>query len=109
MNNAFSAVGHLPKVMGKPFWEKGIETWDIINHVGLRSQYVASLLAAQHMGPRKQGLIINLSSLGGLSYIFDVAYGVGKVLPVSALLCAPSWTPPPPPPPCLEMQRSTDG
>ena len=31
------------------------------------------------MVPRKQGLIVNVSSVGGLSYLFNVAYGVGKV------------------------------
>ena len=30
------------------------------------------------MVPRKQGLIINISSFGGMTYIFNVAYGVGK-------------------------------
>lgn len=78
VNNAFSAVSHLPKSMGKPFWEKGPEMWDIVNGVGLRSHYVASVLAARHMSPARKGLIINLSSFGGLNYIFDVAYGIGK-------------------------------
>ena len=31
------------------------------------------------MVPRKQGLIINISSFGGVRYLFNVAYGVGKV------------------------------
>ena len=30
------------------------------------------------MVPRKQGLIVNISSMGGQSYLFNVAYGVGK-------------------------------
>ena len=30
------------------------------------------------MVPRNQGLIINISSVGGLEYLFNVAYGVGK-------------------------------
>jgi dehydrogenase/reductase SDR family protein 1 len=30
------------------------------------------------MVPRKQGLIVNISSPGGQSYLFNVAYGVGK-------------------------------
>ena len=30
------------------------------------------------MVPRKQGLIVNITSLGGQSYLFNVAYGVGK-------------------------------
>ncbi len=31
------------------------------------------------MVPRKQGLIINISSIGGLQYTFNVCYGIGKV------------------------------
>jgi len=30
------------------------------------------------MAPAKQGLIINISSIGGLRYMFNVPYGVGK-------------------------------
>lgn len=30
------------------------------------------------MVPRKQGLIVNISSYGGQTYLFNVAYGVGK-------------------------------
>ena len=30
------------------------------------------------MAQRKQGLIVNISSLGGMQYIFNVPYGVGK-------------------------------
>ena len=30
------------------------------------------------MVPRKNGLIVNISSGGGLIYLFNVAYGVGK-------------------------------
>ena len=31
------------------------------------------------MVPRKQGLIVNISSIGGVRYLFNVAYGIGKV------------------------------
>jgi len=30
------------------------------------------------MVPRKKGLIINISSPGGMRYLFNVPYGVGK-------------------------------
>ena len=30
------------------------------------------------MTPRKSGLIINVSSIGGLKYLFNAAYGIGK-------------------------------
>jgi len=78
VNNAFSAVSWLPKHMGKPFWDKGIDAWDQVNHVGLRSHYVASVYAAQHMTKAKRGLIVNVGSMGGNNYIFDVSYGIGK-------------------------------
>lgn len=30
------------------------------------------------MAKRKRGLIVQISSIGGLQYLFNVAYGVGK-------------------------------
>jgi dehydrogenase/reductase SDR family protein 1 len=30
------------------------------------------------MVPRRQGLIVTVSSAGGMRYLFNVAYGVGK-------------------------------
>ncbi len=30
------------------------------------------------MAKRKSGLIVNISSFGGLQYLFNVCYGVGK-------------------------------
>ncbi|CAH3167904.1 unnamed protein product [Porites lobata] len=52
--------------------------WDQMNNVGLRSNYIAAWHAAKVMVPAKQGLIVNVSSPGGLRYLFNVAYGVGK-------------------------------
>ena len=51
---------------------------DDINNVGLRNHYICSVYASRLMVPRKQGLIVNISSFGGQTYIFNVAYGVGK-------------------------------
>ena len=65
---------------------------------------MAAWHAAKMMVPAKQGLIVNVSSAGGLRYLFNVAYGVGK----AAVSTPPSLTtfppplpslPPPPPPP----------
>lgn len=78
VNNAFAAAGRLPTLLGKAFWEKPVSVWDLVNNVGLRSHYVASVYAARHMSKAKAGLIVNVGSFGGLDYIFDVAYGVGK-------------------------------
>ena len=49
-----------------------------MNRVGLRANYIASVYAARLMVPRGSGLIANISSAGGLTYLFNTAYGVGK-------------------------------
>jgi len=43
-----------------------------------RNHYICSVLAARIMVPRKQGLIVNISSIGGLTFLFNVPYGIGK-------------------------------
>ncbi|XP_013381817.1 dehydrogenase/reductase SDR family member 1 [Lingula anatina] len=78
VNNAYSAVNAIGEVMGKPFWEQPTTMWDTVNNVGLRNHYICSVYASQIMVPRKEGLIVNISSAGGLSYLFNVAYGIGK-------------------------------
>lgn len=78
VNNVYSGVQALKNAYGKPFWDSEPDLWDACNNVGLRSHYVASVLAARIMIPRRQGLICTLSSWGGLSYIFGAAYGAGK-------------------------------
>jgi NAD(P)-dependent dehydrogenase (short-subunit alcohol dehydrogenase family) len=78
VNNVFSGVQTLRDCYGKPFWHHEPQLWDTVNNVGLRSHYVASVYAARLMSKNSQGLICTLSSWGGMSYIFGVAYGVGK-------------------------------
>jgi NAD(P)-dependent dehydrogenase (short-subunit alcohol dehydrogenase family) len=78
VNNAFGGVRSLIATNGKPFWESDINLWDACNQVGLRSHYIASHFAAKMMTQRKQGLIVTISSWGGLAPIFGVAYGTGK-------------------------------
>ncbi|GCB76967.1 hypothetical protein scyTo_0020531 [Scyliorhinus torazame] len=63
---------------GKKFWETPPLLWDDINNVGLRGHYICSVYAAQIMVEAKRGLIVIISSIGGLRYVFNVAYGVGK-------------------------------
>lgn len=75
VNNVFALPdGPLFKT---PFWEQPIGFWDTMHTVGLRSHYVASVLAAPLMLERR-GLIACISSFGGASYQVNVAYGVGK-------------------------------
>jgi len=82
VNNCYAAVTTL---LGKDsdksvdkFWEQDPLIWDKVNRIGLRANYVASVYAARLMVPRGDGIIVNMSSPGGLTYLFNTAYGVGK-------------------------------
>eukprot|EP00903_Cladosiphon_okamuranus_P018046 g16607.t1 len=82
VNNAF-ALGPGLQLKIK-FWKQGADAWDSLMTVGLRSHYMASCFAAPLMIKSardrggKPGLIACVSSFGGLTYTFNVAYGVGK-------------------------------
>ena len=78
VNNVFSGVTAIKDAYGKPFWKSEPGLWDAVNDVGLRSHYITSVYAARLMTQRRQGLICTLTSWGSVSYIFGVAYGVGK-------------------------------
>jgi len=79
VNNAYAGVNMIMENMGKSFWESNpFEVWDCINGVGLRNHYCCTAIASRIMTENKTGLIINVSSGGGLRYLFNVAYGVGK-------------------------------
>ena len=75
VNNAFAVPDG--KLVA-PFWELPIAQWDTLHTVGLRSHYVASVLAAPTMIAARAGLIVNVSSFGAKVYAVNVAYGVGK-------------------------------
>ena len=77
VNNVF-AVPEGNLFSRAPFWEQPIAFWDTMHAVGLRSHYVASVLAAPRLLESSRGLIANISSFGGASYQVNVAYGVGK-------------------------------
>jgi len=78
VNNAYKGVERLLAESVKGFWEVEPDIFDEINDVGLRNHYYCAVYAARLMVPRKQGLIVFISSPGGLRYLFNVAYGVGK-------------------------------
>jgi len=79
VNNAYAGVNMIFTSTGKKFWETDpIATWDCINGVGLRGHYHCTSLASRLMVENKQGLIVNISSPGGLKYTFNIAYGIGK-------------------------------
>lgn len=79
VNSAFKGGNTIFDNTDKKFWETDpVKTWDDINNVGLRNNYFCTVYASRLMVPRKQGLIVNITSLGGLQYAFNVAYGIGK-------------------------------
>ncbi|HYP04546.1 MAG TPA: SDR family NAD(P)-dependent oxidoreductase [Cyanobium sp.] len=78
VNNAYGGVQALRENHGRRFWEADPGLWDACNDVGLRSHYIASVVAARMMTARRQGLICTISSWGGLAPIFAAAYGAGK-------------------------------
>jgi len=78
VNNAYKGVEPIMNSIGTKFWETEPEIFDDINNVGLRNHYYCTVYAARLMVPRKQGLIVVVSSGGGLRYLFNVAYGIGK-------------------------------
>uniref|UniRef100_A0A914UM67 Dehydrogenase/reductase SDR family member 1 n=1 Tax=Plectus sambesii TaxID=2011161 RepID=A0A914UM67_9BILA len=79
VNNAYAAVDDLVKEVGKKFYEMDPDSgWDKINNVGLKNHFVCSTYAARLMVPRGSGLIVTVSSYGGMNHAFGVCYGVGK-------------------------------
>ena len=84
VNNAFRIpAGGPSKLFGK-FWEQDIAVWDNVHTVGLRSHYVATcyamplLLKSEAASKLPRPLVAMISSFGGLTYTFNVAYGVAK-------------------------------
>ncbi|KAM6201785.1 dehydrogenase/reductase SDR family member 1 [Rhynchocyon petersi] len=78
VNNAYAGVQAIINNRKKPFWEAPPSIWDDINNVGLRGHYLCSVYGARMMIPAGRGLIVVISSIGGLQYLFSVPYGVGK-------------------------------
>lgn len=79
VNNAFSGADS--GGLDGDFWDRPLSHWDSFHVVGLRSHYTASVLATRHWvkSGTRGPLIVNISSAAGVGYVFDVAYGVGKM------------------------------
>ena len=65
------------------FWKQGAEMWDACHDVGLRGSYMTCcesvpLMIDTAKNQSTRPLIAIISSFGGKSYTFNVAYGVGK-------------------------------
>jgi NAD(P)-dependent dehydrogenase (short-subunit alcohol dehydrogenase family) len=66
------------EMMGRTkFWDEPLNVIDTLE-VGVRSSYVATVLAAPLMLPQRKGLVVFTSSSGGVHYAFGPAYGVPK-------------------------------
>ncbi|KAM9719295.1 dehydrogenase/reductase SDR family member 1 [Menidia menidia] len=78
VNNAYAGVYDIFENMGKKFWEIDPSIWDSINNAGLRGHYFFSVYGSRLMVAQGRGLIVTVSSMGGLQYLFNVPYGVGK-------------------------------
>lgn len=61
-----------------PFWKQPLGLWDDMHTVGVRSNYVASVFAAQLMEEQGHGLIVSISFYSGRKYYNNVPYGVSK-------------------------------
>ena len=67
VNNAYAGVSTIFESAGKKFYDTDpVKTWDCINGVGLRGHYHCTVLASRLMVPRREGLIVNVSSSGGM-------------------------------------------
>ncbi|XP_036453316.1 dehydrogenase/reductase SDR family member 1-like [Colossoma macropomum] len=78
VNNAYSGVQAIFDNMENNFWEIEPTIWDDTNNTGLRGHYFCCVYAARLMVAQGKGLIVTISSMGGLRYLFNVPYGVGK-------------------------------
>ena len=88
VNNAFQTPSppdgaEDPYLLFKKFWEQPGWFWDSFMNIGLRSHYMSShyafpLLKKTMTNTNESPLIVHISSFGGVSYSFNVAYGVGK-------------------------------
>lgn len=81
VNNAYAGVDMIFSSMQKKtkFYDLDpVEQWDCINGVGLRNHFLCTVYASRMMVERNDGLIVNVSSSGGLKYLFNAAYGIGK-------------------------------
>ena len=76
VNSAYGGLIAMTPHFGKQFWGKPISVFDGSMNVGVRSSYVMSALVAPSMIKEKNGLIVQISSYGGFTYLFDVGYGV---------------------------------
>ena len=75
VNSAYEGLAAQKAHLGKKFYERPIGEYD--DHMsGVRWAYALSQLVAPGMVEAKAGLIVNISSAGGIFYFCGVPYGV---------------------------------
>uniref|UniRef100_A0A7E4VIW8 NAD(P)-binding protein n=1 Tax=Panagrellus redivivus TaxID=6233 RepID=A0A7E4VIW8_PANRE len=79
VNNAYASITYILENLETKFYDLDpVEMYDNVNNVGLRNHYICTAFAARLMAPRKSGLIVTVSSLGGSGYLLNSCYGIGK-------------------------------
>jgi dehydrogenase/reductase SDR family protein 1 len=81
VNNAIAAARHVltdDYDANARFFERPIGIWDSVHRVGLRSAWLMAWHAAPMMVARKSGLIVNISSFGGVEHYLDTSHNIGK-------------------------------
>lgn len=76
VNNVYNSPA-AARWLGRKFWEVPAKAWDETFDIGVRSHYVASVLAAPLL-IESAGLIVNVSSPGAERYMHNAVYGVAK-------------------------------
>ena len=75
VNSAYEGLAAQKAQLGKKFYERPLGEYD--DHMsGVRWAYALSQLVAPGMVEAKAGLIVNISSAGGIFYFCGVPYGV---------------------------------
>jgi NAD(P)-dependent dehydrogenase (short-subunit alcohol dehydrogenase family) len=81
VNNVYPAVSSLGDTLRtgvSKFWQLPSSNYSDTNDVGVTAHYEASVHYAREMVPKGRGLIVMVSSPGGLFYFFTAAYSTGK-------------------------------
>ncbi|KAH7700332.1 dehydrogenase/reductase SDR family member 1-like protein [Aphelenchoides avenae] len=78
VNNAQSNVDeHIHT--DRRFYEYPVEFFEETNSVALTNHYICSVLATRLMIPRRKGLIVTISSGGGINFLFNTVYGKDRM------------------------------
>lgn len=76
VNNAFPGAD-MDDGQWRPFWESPLCKWRSMIDVGLRSHFVATVMAMPLL-LKSRGLMVNISSCGSQVYLGSIPYSIGK-------------------------------